>query len=475
MGYIEGQERNQIVFLPECIDDYITDENSVRVIDAFVMSLNMEELSFKKAVPAKTGRPPYSPKDLLKLYIYGYSNAVRSSRKLEAEATRNIEVMWLLGKLTPDFKTISDFRKDNKEPLKKVFKMFTLLCRDWGLFGKETIAVDGSKFKASNSKKNNFSKKKLDRSIKYIDEQIDKCMEEFETNDANENGSIKPSAEEIKNRIEELKKRKITYEEYKEKLEKENINEISKTDSDSRQMKVNNNGMDICYNVQTSVDDKHKLVVTFDVTNNPSDHNELSKMAIESKEFFEVEKLDSLADKGYYSAEDLKKCEEAKITTYVAKQLSSNGTGVREFFPDKFRYDEESNTYICPGGQKLAYKRKKDGRSIYQNFAACGNCEMKELCTKSKKGREISRAEDQDFLDIVDSRTTENKAKYRLRQTMIEHVFGTVKRTMNAGYFLTRKFDSVRSEISLTFLTYNLKRVINILGVKEILRRLAVQ
>jgi transposase len=475
MGYIQGEDRNQIVLLAECIDDYVGEENPVRVIDAFVASINLDELGFAKAKPADTGRPPYNPADLLKLSIYGYSNAVRSSRKLERETHKNLEVIWLLNKLKPDFKTISDFRKDNKEALKKVFKMFTLLCKKWALFGKDLVAVDGSKFRASNSKKNNFSKKKLNRSIKYIEEQIDQYLKELEDTDNHEKDDARLTLEEMKKRIEELRSRKAVYEELKVKMDEENINEISKTDPDSRQMKVNNNGMDVCYNVQTAVDSKNNLVVDFDVTSNASDQNELGKMSLKAKEDLGVESLEVLADKGYYNADDLKKCEQENITTFVAKQSNSNGTGVREYYPDKFKYNEQNDTYICPNNQELKYKRTKGERRVYSNFDACSSCQFKELCTKSKKGREISRAKDQDFLDIVDTRTALNKEKYRKRQSIIEHVFGTIKRAMNAGYFLTRKIDSVGAETSLTFLAYNMKRVINILGVKEIIRRLATE
>jgi transposase len=473
MRYIQGEPRDQMILFPECIDDYITENSSVRVIDAFVASLNMEELKFDNAIPAKTGRLSYSPQDLLKLYIYGYNNSIRSSRKLEIESQRNIEVMWLLGKLTPDFKTIADFRKDNKAALKNVFKMFVALCKEWNLFGSELIAVDGSKFRASNSRKNNYSKNKLEKKIKYIEERIDKYIKELEDNDKIERTELVPTAEEIKSRISELQSRKAVYEDYKEKLEKENISEISKSDPDARQMKVNNNGIEVGYNVQAAVDDKNKLIVEFDVTNSSADQNQLSEIAIKAKKTLGVDSLECLADKGYYNTEELIKCEEENIISYVAKPVSRNSTGVRDFYPDRFKYDSQKNVYICPCNQELKFKRKKDGMDVYSNFDACGNCQMKSQCTTSKKGREICRLDNQDFLDIVDSRTEENKDKYQRRQMVIEHVFGTVKRTMNAGYFLTRRFDSVRGELSLTFLTYNLKRVINIFGVKEILRMLA--
>jgi len=473
MGYIQNEDRNQIVLLPQCIDDYIAEENSVRVIDAFVASLDLNELGFSKSVPAKTGRPPYSPSDLLKLFLYGYINAIKSSRKLEIETHRNLEVIWLLGNLKPDFKTIADFRKNNKEALKRAFKKFTLLCKAWGLYGKDLIAVDGSKFRASNSKKNNFSQNKLDKSIKYLEEQVNKYMKALEDNDSTEEDSNSLTAEEIKKRIIELNSRKALYETYTETLKEEKVNEISKVDPDSRLMKVNNNGIDVCYNVQTVVDAKNKLVVDFEVTNNPSDQNQLSEMSLRAKEVFEVDELECLADKGYYNADDLIKCEREHITTYVSKQTNPNRTGNRDFYSDKFKYDEDKNVYICPCNHELIFKRKKDERNVYANYEACGKCEFREQCTTSKKGREISRAKNQDFLDIVDSRTAANKEKYKQRQFMIEHVFGTIKRTMNEGYFLTRRIPSVRAEASLTFLAYNFKRVLNILSVKEIMRKLA--
>jgi len=473
MGYIQNEDRNQITILPQCIDDYVSEENSVRVIDAFVASLDLEKLGFSKSVPATTGRPPYSPSDLLKLFLYGYINTIKSSRKLEIETHRNLEVIWLLGNLKPDFKTIADFRKNNKDALKGVFKRFTILCKSWGLYGKELIAVDGSKFRASNSKKNNFSQKKLEKNIKYLEEKINEYMNALENNDSIEKESSSLTAEEIKKRINELTSRKALYESYKETLEKENINEISKVDPDSRLMKVNNNGIDVCYNVQTAVDDKHGLVVDFEITNNPSDQNQLSEMSIRAKEFFEVDQLESLADKGYYNAEDLVKCEKEHIIAYVSKQINPNRTGNRDFYSDRFKYNEDKDEYICPCDQRLVFKRKKEERNVYANYEACGKCKFREQCTTSKKGREITRSKYQDFLDIVDSRTAANKEKYKKRQLIIEHVFGTIKRVMNGGYFLTRKIPSVRTEASLTFLAYNFKRVLNILGVKEIMRKLS--
>jgi transposase len=477
MGYKEGQDRNQIILFPESIDDYVSENSSVRVIDEYVEQLQMGELNFKKAVCALTGRPPYSPKDLLKIYLYGYLNRVRSSRRLEQEAARNIEVIWLLKKLKPDFKTIADFRKDNKKALKTVFRDFTKLCDEWGLFGKELVAIDGSKFRACNSKRNNFSEKKLDRHIKYIDEKIDKYLQELDEGDVNENHDRKPDAGEIKKRIQELKNRKEKYEGYKKQLEEKGENEVSTTDPDARLMCNNNNSVDVNYNVQTTVDAKHNIILDFKVTQKPNDLGELDNMALRAKKLFEGKKFEALADKGYYKAEDLKKCVDKGITPYVTKQIYSNGTGDRDFYSDRFTYDKDKNIYVCPAGKELHYRkdRKKNKKVIgheYCNFEVCKGCEFKSRCTTSEKGRAICRHVDQDFLDTIDLATELNMDKYRLRQMIVEHPFGTIKRSWGAYYFLTKRKISVSAEISISFLVYNLKRVMNILGIEEILRRL---
>jgi transposase len=320
MRYIEGINRKSKIAFPEYIDDYITEDNPVKIIDAFVESLDFVELDFTNSAPSDKGRPGYNPADLTKLYIYGYMNKITSSRRLEKATQTNIEVMWLLRRLTPDFKTIAEFRKNNKEAINLVFKQFVTLCKEWDLFGKEMVAIDGSKFRAVNSKKNNFNAKNLNRKIKYLDEKIQKYMTETEENDTKESVDRKPDEEEIKEKIQKLRKRKQKYEGYKKEIEEGDITEISTTDPDSRLMAVNNNGIDVCHNVQIAVDSKHKLIVDLDVTSNPTDHGALSKLAISAKETFEVEELKALADKGCYNAEDLIKCEEENIITYVPKQ-----------------------------------------------------------------------------------------------------------------------------------------------------------
>lgn len=478
MSYIKGEERDQTILFPESIDDYISDNNSVRVIEEYVEQLDMAGLEFKKAACPAIGRPPYNPKDMLKLYLYGYLNRIRSSRRLEREATRNIEVIWLLKKLKPDFKTIADFRKDNKISLKKVFRNFTKLCDEWGLFGKELVAIDGSKFRACNSKRNNYSAKKLDRHIKYIDEKIDTYIQELDESDQAETNDRSPNTEEIQKRIQELKNRKLKYETYQKQLKKNGNNEISTTDPDARLMANNNNNVDVSYNIQTTVDAKHKLIADFKVSQKPNDLGELDNMALRAKKLFGGKDFEVLADKGYYKAEDLKKCTENGITPYVAKQIYSNGTGDKDFYNDRFQYDKDKDVYICPAGKELFYYRQrtqKDKGVIgydYKNYEACKTCEFKNRCTKSEKGRAIHRHVDQDFLDTIDLQTDLNMNKYKLRQMIVEHPFGTLKRSWGAYYFLTKRKLSVRAEISLSFLAYNLRRVMNILGNEELLRKL---
>ncbi len=476
MGYIEGEDRNQIILFPESIDEYVSDNNSIRIIDEYIKQLDLRRLGFKRAVNPLTGRPPYHPKDMLKLYLYGYLNRIRSSRRLEQEGIRNLEVIWLLKKLKPDFKTIADFRKDNKKALKKVFRDFTKLCDEWELFGKELIAIDGSKFRACNSKKNNYNLKKLVRHLKYLDEKIEGYLKELDDHDQIESSNRQPDAKEITERIQQLKDRKEKYESYQRKLKQSGENEISSTDPDARLM-ANHNNVEVSYNVQTTVDAKHKLIADFKVTQKPNDLGELDNMAMRAKKLFGDKAFEVLADKGYYQAKDLKKCAEKGITVYITKQTYASGTKDQAFYSDQFKYDPERKVYICPGGKELHYarERKREGKIIgyeYRNYAACKKCELKERCTKAKKGRTICRHADQDFLDRVDSQTKRNLKKYKLRQMIVEHPFGTIKRGWGAYYFLTRRKVSVSAEISLSFLAYNLKRAINILGTEEILRRL---
>jgi len=477
MSYISGEDRNQSILFPESLEEYITSDNPVRIINEYVTQLDLQRLKFAHASPKEKGRPPYHPGDMLRIYLYGYLNHIRSSRRLETEAKRNVELMWLVRKLSPDFKTIADFRKDNKKALVQVFRDFTQLCSNWQLFGKELIAIDGSKFRASNSKRNNYSKKKLARHINYINEKIAGYLAELDETDQAEAGDHKPDAKEVQKRITQLKERKAKYQGYQDKLEKTNTNELSTTDPDARLMASNNNSVEVSYNVQTSVDARHKLIVDFKVINKPNDLGQLAPMALRTKKILDNKTFTVVADKGYYHARNLQSCSAKGITTYVTRQVYSNGTGDKEFYSDKFTYEKENDCYLCPAGKRLYYyrTRKKDGKIIgktYRNLEACFSCPEKARCTKAVNGRTIFRHRNQDFLDEIDRKTQENLKTYKLRQMIVEHPFGTIKRAWGASYFLTRRKASVSAEIALSFLCYNLRRVINILGTEEILRRL---
>lgn len=479
MAFIKGIDRNQKIMFPEYIEDYIEEDNPVRVIDEYVETLDFKGMGFTKSEEIRPGAPGYHPSTLMKLYLYGYLNSTRSSRKLEKEAKKNVEVIWLLRKLQPDFKTIADFRKENKTNLIKVFKDFSLLCRELDLYGKELIAVDGTKIKANNSKRNNYNQKKIDRQIKYIDEKTQEYLNALEENDSKEEEQVKYNAEELKEKIAFLKKRKESYESLEKELKDSGATEISTVDPDSRLMENKKNGLEMGYNLQVAVDSKNKLIVDFDITQNASDQGNLNSMSLKAKEVFgkdETDELELLADKGFYQAEDLMRCEENNTATYVSKQVYANSTNDREFYTDKFKYDKEKDCYICPAGfelKKIKHKKEDLDSFKYRNYASCERCKFKERCTTAKKGRTISRSKNQDFLDKVDARTQENMDKYLQRQMIVEHPFGTIKRTMDAGYYLCRGMESVVGETSLILLAYNFKRVLNIIGIDKLRRKIA--
>ncbi|OCZ55091.1 IS1182 family transposase, partial [Dehalobacter sp. TeCB1] len=465
MPYKNGINREQITLFPESIDDYITEDNEVQFIDAFVDNIETE---FKYSKTSETGRPPYNPKDLLKLYLYGYINAIRSSRKLEKECHRNLEVMWLLKSLRPDHKTIANFRKDNKEEIPKVFKEFTLLCKKLSMFGGEIVSVDGSKFKAVNSKKQNVVKEKAVARIKEIEKQINEYLKEIEENDKNEEDTKTITKEELQERIETIKKRKEKYETLKAKMEETGETQISSTDPNSRLM-MNNRKMEVCYNIQTIVDERNKLILDYKVTNEVSDINQLSIMALKAQDILQTENIDVLADKGYYKSTEIKACIDNGMVPYVSKPEVSGGKGYKL---EKFEYIKEKDIYICPGKQELTYRKQtnKNGKIIRSYYTkGCKYCKIRSQCTENKTGREIQRWEHEEILEEMQKRLKENAEKYFLRRCLSEHPFGTIKRTMNAAYLLMKGFEKVEVEISLIMLSYNIKRVINILGVKKLI------
>ena len=476
MPHVQGADRHEVLLFPEALDDYITPENPVRFIDAFVCNLDLAQLGFTHATPAQTGRPAYDPADLLKLYIYGYLNRVRSSRMIERETTCNVEVMWLIGRLTPDFKTIADFRKDNLQAIKSVCREFTLVCKQLDLFGGELVAVDGSKFRAANSRKRHFNHEKLARLIKQVDEKIATYLAGMDQQDAAEPATKKPSAEELAAKIKQLTERKQRYETLAAELKVGGAQEVSLTDADSRLMTVGQ-GFDVCYNVQTAVDSKHKLIVHHEVTNTADDHEHLVPVAEAAKQTLGVEALEVVADKGYYSGEEIKKCEAQGIVTYIPKVHVSPKMKKELFTKNDFTYDSAADIYICPQGEQLTHRctttERKGVKMRYYRTAACKTCPIRVRCTESKRGRLIKRLVDEAVLERMAERLRRHPEKMRLRGQLAEHPFGTMKRGMNQGYFLMRGLKKVAAEMSLTVLSYNLKRVLNIFGVDELIRAVA--
>lgn len=478
MGFVQGVHRDQLVMFPESLDEYIGDDNPVRFIDAFVESLDLRALGFRRAVPMETGRPPYHPGALLKLYIYGYLNGVRSSRKLEKEANRNVEVMWLLGKLAPDFKTIADFRRDNGEAIRRAAREFTAVCRDLDLFGSQLVAIDGSRFKAVNNRRRTFTKPKLKQLMEKTDKKIREYLEELDAADEEERNAQKPTAAELQEKIEKLKARKRGYQELQERLEESGESQISLTDPDARLMwRGPGSWHEVSYNVQISVDAKHKLIVDHEVTNACTDTEQLSPMAVRAKETLGVEKLEVLADKGYYNSEQVATCAKNGLDPYIPKPQNSSNKRAGLYSKEDFRFDPETNTYQCPAGQLLTYRYKshRDGREIhYYVTGACKTCSQREQCTRNKKGRKIWRWVDEQYLDAMARRVRAQPEKVKLRRAIVEHPFGTMKHSMKQSDFLTRGMANVRTEMSLTVLVYNIKRALRLKGTQRLVATLPV-
>jgi transposase len=472
--HVEGLNRNQTALFPDTLEGYVDKDNPVRFIDAFVESLNLEKLGFKHSIPCDLGRPSYNPSDLLKLYVYGYLNQVRSSRKLERECHRNIEVMWLMKKLTPDFKTIADFRKDNIHCVKGVFKEFVKLCISLDLYGAKCIAVDGTKFKAVNSLDSNFNRKNLVYRMKMIDQHVSKYLAEIEEEDRREEQANSKHADILQEKVQKLMKRKEEYSELLRKLKESKQNEVSLVDPDCRLMK-NRGRIEPCYNGQVAVDDKNHLIVDYNVTNAPADNCQLSIIAKGAKDILGAKSLDAVADKGYFSFVQIKDCVDSGITPYVPEQnrygvgfVKKKGVPTREFHVDKFVYDLGTDTYVCPAGNKLVFSyldhaHQKNIR-VYSTDA-CFWCEFfMTKCTLNKHGRTLWRWEHAEVLDEMRERMLREPEKLALRKRLVEHAFGTMKRAFNQGYLLLKGLRKVVGEVGFTVLAYNMRRVLNILG-----------
>jgi transposase len=479
--HVEGLNRDQTLIFPDTLEEYVDKQNPVRFIDAFIDSLNLQKLGFTHSTPNELGRPSYDPKDLLKLYIYGYLNQIRTSRKLEHECHRNIEVIYLMKKLTPDFKTIADFRKDNVDCIKGVFREFVKFCMDLDLYGANLIAIDGVKLKAVNSIDRNFNQKNLTYRLKIIDERVSKYLKEMETLDKEEEKA--QATRELEEKLNNIMKRKEEYTELLRKLKESSLNEVSLTDPDCRLMK-NRGKIEPCYNSHVAVDDKNHLIVDYNVTNAPADNCQLSSIAKDAKETLGVERLDAITDKGFFNFMEIKECVDNGITPYVPEQnrwgagwVKKTGIPTREFSSDKFVYDKGSDTYLCPAGQRLgfAYLDHSHGKKtrIYRTDAclSCGFFLTK--CTRYKRGRRVWRWEHAEVIEEMEQRMKLEPWKLEARKSIVEHPFGTIKRAFNQGYLLLRGLRKTAGEVGFTMLAYNMRRVLNILGPKGILALLS--
>ena len=479
MCYVEGISRAQIMLLPEVIDDYITAENPVRFIDAFVEGLNLEELGFKNAITKTTGRPPYNPSDLLRLYIYGYLNRIRSSRLLEKETHRNLEVIWLMRKLRPDFKTIADFRKENVKAFKKVFRQFTILCHDLELFAGELVAIDGTKIKGVNNIYRNYPKSLLQKKLKEINKAIEKYLAEIDQTDQKEKYLPSPSDQGLQKKIERLESSKEGYMKMIQEMDETGESQVSLTDPDSRSF-PKKFGVTVGYNAQVAVDDKHHLIVEQEVTNSVTDIDQLSSMAIKAKETLGVDKLKVVADSGYCNAKEIEACEEANIEAYTPKINTSNCEKKGLYGKERFRYDAEEDCYYCPAGNKLPFRfkglekrRNKRRNVLYYVGESCQTCSEKPLCTESKDPRRISRCPEEGAIDRMQERIKQHPEIMKKRTQIAEHPFGSIKFWNHQNYFLMKGLENVKAEFSLSTLAYNIRRVINTIGVHKMIEALA--
>ena len=483
MSHLTGTHREQLNMFPLSMDEMVDQENPVRVVDLFVNRFDFVKLGFAHAIPAGEGRPPFAPADLMKLYLYGYLNRIRSSRKLEKECERNIELIWLLKGLRPRYHTIADFRSSHAVQIKNFFREFVLLLKGWDLIEGKLIAIDGSKFRAQNAKKNNFNEDKINRQVEYIDNKITEYVTALDENDKAGSGDRKLNVRDIKKKIETQLLRRNKYESLREELKQSGEEQVSTTDKDARSMPVNHNRIEVSYNVQTAVDEKNKLIVHFDNTN-VNDKKALASVAVETKNILQKESLQVISDKGYHNGEQLDTCSKNGIITYVAAPdiPRSNEIPTPAYHGDKFIYDKEKDCYTCPEGKTLTTNQSwytKGNGNKYQNQVqhyktkACGSCSAKALCTKNKDGRLIQRSQYAQAVEANAKRVTEEKEKYLLRQQIVEHPFGTIKRQWGFDHVLMKGLKKNEAEFALVFSVYNLRRILSILGVsglKKLLR-----
>jgi transposase len=466
--FVEGVDRAQLSFLPECLEDWVDENNAVHVIEAFVGALDLSGLGFSSAMAKATGRPAYHPAVLLKLYIYGYLNRVQSSRRLEREAGRNVELMWLLGRLAPDHKTIADFRKDNGAALRKVCARFVALCRTMGLLAGEAVVIDGSKFKAVNNRDRNFTQAKMARRLAQIEENIARYLSQLDSADRQEPSDAASSRiDHLKEKIAGLKQEMERLAVLDAQMMASPDHQISLTDPDARSMATSGRGSGVVgYNVQVAVETGRHLIIAHDVTNLGHDRTQLAPMAKAAKAALDVETLDVIADRGYFASEQIKQCADAGVNVTLPKPQTSGATSEGRFGREDFIYQPDQDVYRCPADQLLIYRYTtiERGMTLRRYWSsACSNCKIKDRCTPGEQ-RRVTRWEHEHLLEDVQRRLDANPHAMRIRRETVEHPFGTLKARMGATHFLTRRLPNVAAEMALHVLAYNLTRVMNILG-----------
>lgn len=470
--FIEGEDRDQQTLLPASLDDYVAEDNPVRVVDAFIEELDLAALGFAGVRPASTGRPAYHPSVLLKIYLYGYLNRVQSSRRLEREAQRNIEVMWLTGRLAPDFKTIADFRKDNGPAIQAVCAQFIVICRDLGLFARAVAAIDGAKFKGVNAREKNFTKGKLKRRLGQVEASIARYLQTLDAADLQEGDVAEAKVAHLKDKIAAMKAQLGKLKQIEKDVLAAPDQQISLTDPDARAMATNLRGAGVVgYNVQTAVDTEHHLILAHEVTNVVLDRKLLSFMAKKAREALATEELDVLADRGYFSGEEILACEAIGVTPYVPKPLTSNAKAAGRFGKDDFVYSPEEDAYRCPAGETLPYRcaTVENGLNLHLYWSSkCSECPIKARCTTGKE-RRVRRWEHEHVVDAALKRLEAIPDAMNIRRRTVEHPFGTIKSWMGHTHFLTKGIGKVRTEMGLNILAYNLKRMIAIMGVKPLI------
>ena len=471
--FVDGEDRRQPALLPHSLEDYVGEENPVRVIEVFIDELDLAAMGFSGMTPAATGRPAYHPSTLLKIYLYGYLNRIQSSRRLEREAQRNVELMWLVGRLAPDFKTIADFRKDNGAAIRMVCSQFVVLCRQLGLFTRAVVAIDGSKFKAVNNRDQNYTVAKVTGRMEQVEASIARYLRALDRADREESDVAEAKSGRLKEKIAGLRQQMQALKVMQQTVQDAPDQQVSLTDPDARSMATSGKGTaTVGYNVQIAVDAEHHLIVAHEVINQGYDRHQLAPMALKAQQATGCEQITALADRGYFSGDQVLSCDGTGVVPIMPKVLTSSGPKRGLFARQDFIYDAAHDHYTCPAGTKLTKIHRRadhtENFDRYRHLSACFTCPLRPRCTPTKR-RIIKRWMHEDVLDRMQDRLDRMPEAMDVRRQTVEHPFGTLKAWMGATHFLTRTLDKVRTEMSLHVLAYNLKRMISIFGAAPLM------